>query len=119
MLSMIIKRNIVLWRAGTVLFTLLLTAPAFAVDSGMQLDGAGFSNACTRADESWVSFCNGYIQAVIDSIREADSVCLPNSKTRTDIVTTVEKEITGASQLRAMNAYDAVRTVLRSIYPCE
>ena len=48
----------------------------FAIDSKMQMNGAGFSNACKRADENWVSFCNGYIQAVIDSVREDDRVCL-------------------------------------------
>ena len=118
MFSVTFKRNIGSWRPVIILVTALLSIPAFAIDSKTQMDGKGLSNACTRADESWISFCNGYIQAVIDSIREADRVCFPNGTTRTDIVTIVEKEITASSQLRAMNAHDAVRTVLRRFYPC-
>ena len=107
-----------MWRTAIIFTTVLLSIPAFAIDSKMQMTGASFSNACTRADESGISFCNGYIQSVIDSIREEDRVCLPNGTTRTDIVTITEKEITASSQLREMNAHDAVRSVLRNFYPC-
>ena len=96
----------------------LLSAPVFAVDPKMQMNGASFSTACTRPDEIWVSFCNGYIQAVIDNIREADHICLPKGTTRSDIVTVAEKEITESSQLRAMNGHDAVLSVLRRFYTC-
>ena len=118
MFSANFKKNIVSWRPAIILLTALLSNPAFSIDSKMQMDGKGLSNACTRADESWVSFCNGYIQAVFDSIREDDRVCPPKGTTRTDVVTIVEKEITASSQLRTMNAHDAVRTVLRRFYPC-
>jgi len=106
------------WLPAIVLATALLSIPAYAIDSKMQMTGASFSIACTRPDESWISFCNGYIQAVIDSIREDDRVCFPNGTTRTDVVTMTEKEITASRQLRAMNAHDAVRSVLRRFYPC-
>ena len=106
------------WRSAIILVTALCSSPTFAIDSKMQMNGASFSNACTRADLEWISFCNGYIQAVIDSIREDDRVCLPNGTTRTDVVTITEKEITASSQLRAMNAHDAVLSVLRRFYPC-
>lgn len=112
------RKNIGSWQAAIALLTALLTAPAHAVDPETQLDGEGFSNACTRADEAWISFCNGYIQAVIDSIREADGVCLPSGTTRTDIVAMAEREITGSSRLRTMNAHDAVRAVLVRFYAC-
>lgn len=104
--------------AVVILATALFSIPAFAIDSKMQMTGASFSNACTRADESWISFCNGYIQAVVDGIRKDDNVCLPNGTSRTDLVTITEKEITTSSQLRAMNAQDAVLTVLRRYYQC-
>ena len=107
-----------MWRTAIIFTTVLLSIPAFAIDSKMQMTGASFSNACTRADESWISFCNGYIQSVVDSIRKEDRVCLPNGTTRTDIVTIAEKEITASSQLREMKAHDAVRSVLRNFYPC-
>lgn len=118
MLSVIFRRNIVIWRAAIISSIALISVPAFSLDSEMQMNGDGFSNACTRADEAWISFCNGYIQAIVDGIRETDGVCLPAGTTRTDLVTIAEKEITASSQLRQMNAHDAVRTVLRRFYPC-
>lgn len=118
MFNLTFRNIIILWRPTVILATALLSIPAFAIDSKMQMTGASFSNACTRADESWISFCNGYIQAVIDSVREEDRVCLPNGTTRIDVVTITEKEITASSQLRVMNAHDAIRSVLRRFYPC-
>ena len=107
-----------MWRKVIIFATVLLSIPAFAIDSKMQMTGESFSNACTRAEEGWISFCNGYIQSVVDSIRKEDRVCFPNGTTRTDIVTITEKEITASSRLRKMNANDAVRSVLRNFYPC-
>lgn len=118
MLEVTVRKISVRWPPAVTLAAALFSVPAFAIDSTMQMNGASFSTACTRADESWVSFCNGYIQGVIDSIRENDRICLPKGTTRTDIVTVTEKEITGSKQLRAMNARDAVRSVLRRLYPC-
>ena len=118
MISVIVRKNVVVWRPAIILVAAFLSVPAFAIDSKMQMNGESFSNSCTRADESWISFCNGYIQSVIDSLREGDGVCPPDGTTRTDVVTITEKEITGSSQLRAMNAHDAVRSVLRRSYPC-
>lgn len=119
MFSAAFRKTFLTWQPALFLVTALLSIPAFAIDSKMQMNGESFSNACTRADESWVSFCNGYIQAAIDSIREEDRVCLPKGTTRTDVVTIVEREITASSQLRAMNAHDAVRSVLRRFHPCQ
>lgn len=82
------------------------------------MTGADISKACTTLDMSWVEFCNGYIQAVVDNLREGDKVCLPSGATRTDLVTVAEKEITGSKRLRAMNAHDAVFSVLKLYYPC-
>ena len=108
-----------IWCAVVILATMVFSIPAFAIDSQMQMTGASFSNARTRADESWVSFCNGYIQAVVDSIREDDKICLPNGTSRTDLVTIAEKEITASSGLQEMNAHYAVLTVLQRYYPCQ
>ncbi|MFZ4535933.1 Rap1a/Tai family immunity protein [Propionivibrio sp.] len=118
MFNVAFRKSFVLWQSSIILATALLSIPAFAIDSKMQLSGASFSDFCTRADESWISFCNGYIQAVIDGIREDDKVCFPNGTSRTDVVTITERKITASSQLRAMNAHDAVRLVWRRSYPC-
>ena len=105
-------------RAQITLAATLFSFPAFAFDPSMQMTGAAFSQACTRADESWISFCNGYVQAAIDGLREGDGICIPNGTTRTDLVTVTERAITAISELQAMNAHEAVRVVMRHSYPC-
>lgn len=105
-------------RARITLAVTLFSLPAFAFDASMQMTGAAFSDACTRPNESWISFCNGYIQAAIDGLREGDGICIPRGTTRTDLVTVAERAITAISELQAMNAHEAVRVVMRHSYPC-
>jgi hypothetical protein len=107
-----------MWRIFFIILTINISISAFAIDSKMQMTGAGFSKVCTIAEEGWVSFCNGYIQAVVDSIRKDDKICLPNGITRADLVTITEREITGSNLLRAMNAHNAALLVMRYFYPC-
>ena len=118
MFSVTVRKTFAVWRPVVILVTTLLSISAFAIDPEMQMNGEDLSNACTRADESWISFCNGYVQAVIDSIREDNRICFPNGTTRTDLVMIAEKEITASGRLQAMNAHDAVLSVLRRSYPC-
>lgn len=118
MFEMTVRKISIGWLPAITVVIVVFSIPTFAIEPTMQMNGASFSNTCTRADESWVSFCNGYVQAVIDSIREDDRICLPKGTTRTDVVTITEKEITSSNQLRAMNAHDAVRSVLRRFYSC-
>lgn len=96
----------------------MIAFPAFAFNSSAQMTGADFSKACTRADESWISFCNGYVQATVDSLRDGDGICIPRGTTRTDMVTITERAITNLSQLQTMNAHEALRAVMRRSYPC-
>lgn len=103
---------------GTTIALSALTTTALAFDQRMQMTGAAFSDACIRANESWISFCNGYAQAAIDSLRVDDGICIPPGTSRTDIVTVTERVITASSQLQTMNAHDAVRLVLRQAFPC-
>jgi len=119
MFNITFSENFSMWWLAMILAITLISIPAFAVDSRMQMTGESFSNACTRADESWVSFCNGYIQAVVDSIPNNDKICIPKGTSRTELVTITEKEITASSKLRAINANNAVLTVLRNSYPCQ
>jgi molecular chaperone DnaK (HSP70) len=97
----------------------LFSVPTFAIDSNIQMTGNAFSDACTRANESWVSFCNGYVQAAIDSLRDGDGVCIPAGTTRTQIVTLTERTITASEQLKSMNALEAVRLTIRYAFPCQ
>lgn len=105
-------------RASITLAATLFSFPAFAFDTSMQMTGAAFSEACTRADESWISFCNGYVQAAVDSLRAGDGICIPSGTTRTDLVRVTERAITASSQLQGMNAHEAVRLVMRQAFPC-
>ena len=118
MLELSHKLKLAACMCATFSIAALPSITAAAIDSKAQMNGAGFSDACTRPSESWVSFCNGYIQAVVDSISPSDEVCVPAATTRTDLVTIAEKEITASARLKGMNAYAAVLSVLRSQYPC-
>jgi hypothetical protein len=115
---MTLQKKIIARLTAVVMMTVSLSHPSFAINSSMQMNGQSFSSACTRADQLWISFCNGYVQAVVDSLREADGICIPNGTTRTQIVSLVEKEITGSTRLRAMNAHSAIITVMRRGYAC-
>src|SRR5690554_7122389 len=72
--------------ATTEIYTLslhdALPISALAVEPSMQMTGASFSDACTRASESWISFCNGYIQAAVDSLEDRKSTRLNSSHVR-------------------------------------
>lgn len=104
--------------AAIALVVSAIALPASAVDPSMQMTGASFSEACTRPNESWISFCNGYIQAAVDNLRVPGRVCLPSGTSRTDLVTLTEKAITATPALRSMNAFDAVNLVIAKAYPC-
>ena len=83
------------------------------------MDGAGLVDVCTRAVEIWVDFCNGYTQAVVDSIRTSDGICIADGTTRTEIVTVVIDKMGTSATLQKENAHDAFRTLLREKYPCQ
>jgi hypothetical protein len=106
------------WRSIVFSVAAIGGSEALAFDSSMQMSGTGFVEACTRADESWISFCNGYIQAAVDNLREGDGICFPAGTSRTDLVTITEREISASPNLQALNAQEAVRLVLQRAYPC-
>lgn len=95
-----------------------IAVPALAVEPSMQMNGASFADACTRADESWISFCNGYIQAAVDSLDAPGSICIPPGTTRADLVTLIERVISSTPELQNMNAFRAVHIVLGGSYRC-
>ena len=58
-----------------IILAALVGAPTTSVSANVQttsirLTGAGFKDACSRANHDWVSFCNGYVQAIIDANRD-------------------------------------------------
>lgn len=98
--------------------SLVPVSGTFAFDPSMQMTGAAFVNACSRAEESWISFCNGYVQAAVDSLRRGDGVCLPAGTSRTAIVTVAHKQIAASPEMQAANGIVAVRTMMQRTYPC-
>jgi hypothetical protein len=61
---------------------------ATAMAGEAYLSGADFLDACTRADMEWISFCNGYVQAIVDTRVDQD-ICLTSAVTRTSLVEVV------------------------------
>lgn len=101
------------------LIFLLASTRVFAVNPKMQLTGISFLNACTQHNESWISFCNGYIQAVVDSIPSDSDICIPNGTTRTEMVTIAQRGITTSHQLHNINAHEAIRIIFDQLYSCQ
>lgn len=97
---------------------LIAANPAPAFDESMQLTGAGFLAACTRPDEAWISFCNGYIQATVDSLLPRDQVCFPIGTSRTELVTVATQRIAENPALQTSNAQNALWSILLAHYPC-
>ena len=85
-------------------------------ESEVRLTGAGIEDACSRANMSWVDFCNGYVQAIIDANRD---ICPPKGTTRTQIVEAVQSSIQSQPALKNLNAAVAAHAALKSIYPCQ
>jgi len=84
--------------------------------SEIRLTGAGIEDACSRANMSWIDFCNGYVQAIIDANRD---ICPPQGTNRTQIVEAVQISLQSQPALQNLNAADAAHAALKSIYPCQ
>ena len=91
-----------------------VSLPAFA-GSKTTLSGADFLSACTRADLEWISFCNGYVQAIVDT---DESLCIPAGTTRAGIVDAVVSVFIAKPALQHSNAATAVHAILTNIFRC-
>ena len=65
---------------------------------------------------SWIDFCNGYAQAIVDANRD---ICPPQGTTRTQIVEVLQSSLKSQPALKNLNAADAARAALMSVYPCQ
>ena len=70
----------------------MLCGPANAQNITMSPDE--ILDVCTRADMDWISFCNGFFQAVLDNIAVSEEICVPTSTTRTNFVELFQFEVT-------------------------
>jgi len=84
------------------------------------MSGADFLNACSRMDESWISFCHGYVQAVVDGPRvDNNGYCIPSGTTRADLVGHVVRILQTHEGLHGLGAYSVVYAAIASAYPCD
>ena len=63
--------------------------------------------ACTTPDESWISFCNGYMQAAFDYAVLEGLACAREGLTRTDLTVLFEREA-ALALVRNRNSLEAV-----------
>ncbi len=71
---------------------------------GMALDTASLTDACSRAEKSWIGFCDGYIQAAIDLIEfNGTEVCIAGGTTRNQIFEAVYPELKKTSLAKGIS----------------
>lgn len=86
----------------------------------MTLTGRDFLSACSRPDPEWISFCHGYVQAVVDGVRHpTERPCLPDGLTRARIVSVVVVRLNAMPDLREINAASVVYGILTREFPCQ
>ncbi|MBQ1204140.1 MAG: hypothetical protein IIX61_10190 [Loktanella sp.] len=86
------------------------------------LDTRSLFDACTLAEESWISFCNGYIQAAADIASLGGSACIPLVETRANIASnfaaTMGPLLVDDSSLADENGLSVMLLFLSEAYPC-
>jgi hypothetical protein len=106
--------------AGLSIYLMMFAYPIEASD--VALNAVQLKDACTRADEAWVSFCNGYAQAAVDFSDLSQTACVPTGVTRSEIVGLVDRtvfdKITSGEIPQESPAFAIVVAVLNSAYPC-
>jgi hypothetical protein len=90
---------------------------ATAQSSEMTLNGAQLLKACTIADQSWIGFCNGYIQAAFDATG-GKGICAPKGVTRNQLFDIIIPQLRKAPDLLELNATSVIDAILRKAYPC-
>lgn len=87
--------------------------------SKVTLTGKDFLTACSRPDPEWISFCHGYVQAVVDGVRHPDRQhCVPAGYTRAKLVGLVTDQLHAIPDLQKNNAASVVFAVLVNAFPC-
>lgn len=101
----------------------LAVVPSPAASQNM--DVPGVIVACGTPEEAWISFCNGYVQAVYDTAALSGvSICPPSGTTRAAMADTVFRFLNvmqdqaGADALAGVPGAAAVTLALERHYPC-
>lgn len=98
-------------------------APAF---SSQNLSASDVLDACGRANEAWVSFCHGYMQATFDLSRFVGfDICPPEGTTRAMMAQTVYlglvfiSEQTSAEDMQQADGATLSAEIMAIHYPCD
>ena len=84
--------------------------------SEIRLTGADFEAACSKTDPDWISFCNGYVQAIIDANTD---ICPPSGTTRAQIVGAIHLTLRIQPALQKLNAAQVTHAILLSRFACQ
>ena len=97
----------------------LVMRPVSAMTQSGELvfTGAKLLEACTKQDQEWISFCNGYLQAAFDALGGRD-ICTPKNVTRNDFYDTAIPVLMQSPKLKAMNAVPVLWALWWQAYPC-
>ncbi len=104
-----------------------VVANATADESKHTLNFGQLVDACNRDDPNWISFCDGYVQSLIDSYYSFNAfdeikICLPAGATRAQLAGAVAN--TGKALLEVEPSYSTRNASLVAIvilgrkYPC-
>ena len=101
------------------LAAMLASTPFALAQSDLHLTGADFLSVCTRADADWISFCNGYVQAIFDGLRRpGEEICPPADLKRTMVIENVVQQLQALPALQAAPAASVVYDYLVVTFPC-
>jgi hypothetical protein len=100
------------------LFTVIFLAPVETKAKDLSLSTKDWHDVCTRVDMNWVSFCNGYAQAIVDSFSSKE-ICLNSSATRKEIVILTDTFLTKNPEYKVGRAFGQIRKILKLTFPCK
>ena len=99
------------------IFCFFIAASKTTLSDDYKSPSENWLKICTTPDAEWISYCNGYIQGVIDSF-ESGQFCPKPSTTRTILVTLVTNVMSNNHEFRDGYAFSQIRRILLLTYPC-
>jgi hypothetical protein len=109
------------WSVPIAIAALMQFPAELVAQEGMIMDARNFLAVCSAPDESWVSFCNGYVQAVFDSAwrpGSSNDICPPAGTSRTQLVQQSVAYLSVLPNLDTANAAQIIHAIFREVYPC-
>lgn len=96
--------------------SLFLTTASIAVGNDQVMTPADIVTACGTPNESWISFCNGYTQAIFDAYhREGEFICPPTGTSRADMAQAL---YLGVREAASSDGATAAAQALAVAFPC-